>query len=247
MHEANKNSCQAAKHEALFIIGELFRDENVLKICNEFAFGAVVSGYRSTEEAGDTASVILTSSATTRTRSFDSRSYSRGVSYCGIEAIEVIEFLFEILSSVLTLPPLDQDSSVSRRIEVLGSGTKEVKDGKLEFIGGRLVLGPDADQSIALAMGRYCASEHRITIVYPYVSALVLFEWGKSKERLALNNFFESTGGVNWSTNAGWVDNDGNISSGKLCGRYGIAVEAGHVTKIMLACNNLTGIPSREK
>ena len=72
--------------------------------------------------------------------------------------------------------------------------------------------------------------------MYPTVSAFAISGWEKNKERLALDNFFRSTGGKNWISNNGWMDN-----AGELRHRYGVAVEDGHVTKICLATNNLQG------
>ncbi|CAN0594204.1 unnamed protein product, partial [Laminaria digitata] len=58
----------------------------------------------------------------------------------------------------------------------------------------------------------------------------------KNKERLALDNFFRSTGGEEWISSHGWMEKDVELRH-----RYGVAVEDGHVTKICLATNNLVG------
>ncbi|CAN0387424.1 unnamed protein product, partial [Laminaria digitata] len=71
---------------------------------------------------------------------------------------------------------------------------------------------------------------------YPTVSAVALSAWEKNKERLALDNFFRSMGGVKWVTNDGWMEKDGELRH-----RYGVAVEDEHVTKICLATNSLEG------
>lgn len=72
--------------------------------------------------------------------------------------------------------------------------------------------------------------------IYPSVSSVALDVWEKGKERLAMNNFFDKTGGPKWVHNEGWQDKDGELGD-----RFGVTVENGHVTKIHLAGNNLVG------
>jgi hypothetical protein len=51
-----------------------------------------------------------------------------------------------------------------------------------------------------------------------------------------LLRFYHKTGGVSWTQNDGWLDNN------EPCDWYGINCENGHVTKISLSWNNLSGM-----
>lgn len=89
---------------------------------------------------------------------------------------------------------------------------------------------------------RYCACHPHEARLYPSVSAVALDVWEKGKERLAMDHFFETTGGHQWYHNEGWMDRNGELRN-----RFGIAVEDGHVTKIHLPENNLSGKNDRQQ
>ena len=136
---------------------------------------------------------------------------------------ETMDFLFDITSSVSMLPPLDRVVTC-RNLITTG-------------VGGSLTLGPDVPHDIIFAMGRYCATNSHLSRAYAAVSAVALKAWDAGKEKLALDNFFVSMGGNDWFVNRGWADR-----ALALGDRFGVTLEDGHVTKLILATNNLRGM-----
>lgn len=101
-------------------------------------------------------------------------------------------------------------------------------------------LGPTAPRNVIFAVGRFCASNPHVAAAYPAVRAIALPVWEAGKEKLALDNFYVSMGGEDWVHNGKWTDRGSDLSE-----RFGLTLENGHVTKISLAGNNLTGRYSR--
>jgi Leucine-rich repeat (LRR) protein len=66
-----------------------------------------------------------------------------------------------------------------------------------------------------------------------------------SSERTALIALYNSTNGDSWTNNSGWktgsLDADGFANAGSEEGWYGLTVTNGHVTRLDLSNNNLTG------
>ena len=228
MHEVMTRTPKDAKEEAMYIAGRVISsDPDLIKICSSFA------------ESGDSTDEPFRAESETgvaKAKSPWAGEPGTARELYSVDAPTVMEFFFELMSSVIMLPPLDQDVSCKQIMEVIGAGVKMGDNGQMELVGGEIILGRDASEVVMQAMGKYCASRHDTAQMYPNVSTLALSRWGKSKERLALDNFFRSTGGKNWIFNHGWMD-----KTGELRHRYGVAVEDGHVTKICLSTNNLKG------
>lgn len=131
-----------------------------------------------------------------------------------------MEFLFDITSSITMLPPMD-----TALFTVDANGPLSSR------------LGLRAPRVVMFAMGRYCSAKPTISRTYPVVSALALEAWDAGKEKMALDNFFVSMGGNQWSVKNGWSDDTADLNM-----RYGITTDAGgHVIAIHLAANNLQG------
>lgn len=133
-----------------------------------------------------------------------------------------MDFLYDIISSVSMLPPLDEVVSYKN---MLRTGGDEV-----------LVVGPDVSADVMFAMGRYCASNSHLQTTYPTVSSLALASWEAGKERLALDNFFVGMQGEDWTSQGGWEDTHGALED-----RFGVKMKDGHVTGVYLAANNVQG------
>lgn len=229
MHEVMTRTSKDAKDEAMYIVGRvIFSDPDLLEICRRYAGCNGVVGEPLCEESED-AEVTTVNSPRTGAPSAAGEDSS-------VDALVVIDFLLEIMSSVSMLPPLDQDVSCKNVMEVIGAGLKLGDNGQMELVGGQVVLGKDAPDIVILAMGKYCVGRGEVAQMYPTVSTFALSAWEKNKERLALDNFYRSMGGDSWISNFGWVEKDGELRH-----RYGVAVEDGHVTKLCLATNNLEG------
>lgn len=69
----------------------------------------------------------------------------------------------------------------------------------------------------------------------PQIGQDLSWFWNSGKEKSALDNLFESTGGEGLVTQ-GWPG-----ASAGLGNRFGVTTDGGHVTKIILAANNQQG------
>ena len=237
MHEVMTRTSKGAKEEALYIVGRvIFSDPDLLKICSNYAGDHHAT--ESFDENSEGAHVTRVQSPRTGESSSSKTCHKQGTAseIASVDASMAIEFLLEITSSVSMLPPLDQDVTCEDILEVIGAGMKPSDDGQMELVGGEIVLGKDAPEKVLLAMGKYCASRRDVAQMYPTVSTFTFSAWEKNKERLALDNFFRSTGGKGWISNFGWMEKDGELRH-----RYVVAVEEEHVTKLCLATNNLQG------
>lgn len=227
-HEKVTGTPESAKAEAMYIVGRvIFSDPHLLKICAAYV-GCNVADEPSGEESSETEVTAVTSSLISEAGT-DSNLLSA-------DALTVTDFLLEITSSVLMLPPLDQDVSSKHLLEEVGTDIKLGDNRQMELRREEIGLGTGVPDKVKLAMGKYCVSRREATQLYPTVSAFALSAWEKNKERLALDNFYTSMGGKNWISSNGWME-----KGGELRHRYGVAVEDGHVTKICLATNNLRG------
>ena len=186
MHEVMTSSSKGAKEEALYIVGRvIFSDPDLLKICSNYAGDIHTTGPFG--EESDEAQVTTAQSSRTG-ESSSSKTYpepDNASEVASVDAPIAIEFLLEITSSVCMLPPLDQDISCEHILEVVGAGMKPGDDGQMELVGGEIVLGKGAPETIVLSMGKYCASRHDVAQMYPTVSAFAFSAWEKNKERLA--------------------------------------------------------------
>ena len=229
MHEMMTRTSKDAKEEVMYIVGRVIcLDPDLRKICSIYAGYSDVEDQPSCEESDEAEVTAVTTPRIGEPGAAGELS--------SVDALTVINFFLEIMSSVSMLPPLDQDVSCKHVMEVIGAGMTLGDNGQMELMGGEVVFGRDAPEGIILAMGKYCASRIEVAQMYPTVSTFAISGWEKNKERLALDSFFKSMGGENWIFNHGWMD-----KTGELRHRYGVAVEDGHVTKICLATNNLQG------
>lgn len=74
--------------------------------------------------------------------------------YSEEEVSATLKFLLEIMFSITMMPPLDQDVACQDVVTVIGAGMKVDNGGRDELLGGEFRLGPNAPETIFLAMGK---------------------------------------------------------------------------------------------
>lgn len=224
MHQAISSGCRQAKKATVYILGRdiLRKDADILRICQDY--------YK--PQAADQSPEARTTEK--KPSSSDRRMGSS-------ESQLTVLFLLEVISSVASLPPLVHDISHKDVITIVGAATKTLPDEQVQLMGGGITFGPGTPETVILAMGKYCAVHAEMERICPTVSSVVLDAWEKTKEFLALNNFFAKTHGTQWDRKEGWLDERGEPSTEDLRLRFGVGMENGRVKKINLAANNLRG------